>query len=187
MGIVVPALLALSAGAAGVVIGRATADPSGTARGMASASETSGPDATAAADLVEQGLAAHVAGQLEDATALYRRALSLDPRNKFAYFNIGQIAQTSNQLPAAIAAYKGCLTIDSAYVPALFNLGLAYLSLNDAKNAVDVLSRARDASPKDAKILFSLGKALVADGKSDEGAKLVATAVSLEPALTDAH
>jgi len=43
-------------------------------------------------DALNRGLKAHNAGNFDDATLAYFEALSHDPKNKFAFFNLGQIA-----------------------------------------------------------------------------------------------
>ena len=91
--------------AGGFVLGRATASSVGistvaeTASGagddsaLVTAGGTASPASAAASSLVEQGLAAHTAGRLDEAKDLYSQALAKDPKNKFAYFNLGQIAR----------------------------------------------------------------------------------------------
>jgi len=50
---------------------------------------------------LSQGLAAQVAGQLDVAAADYNQVLKNDPKNKFAYFNLGVIAQGQGNNPQA--------------------------------------------------------------------------------------
>lgn len=184
--VVAVALLTLSGIGGGFLVGRATA-PSDTVSqigGSATgATKVSGGAAEDAAALVEQGLALHVAGKLDDAVGMYRRALELDASNKYATFNLGQIAHTRGELPAAIRYYNDTLKVDATYVPALYNLGLAYSASGDAKQAIATLRAASNVAPTDAKVLFNLGKLLVADGKSDEGNNLLVDAGKLDPSL----
>ena len=54
-----------------------------------------------AADALNRGLQAHAAGKLDEATAAYFVTLSKDPKNQFAYYNLGEIAQRQNRLITA--------------------------------------------------------------------------------------
>src|SRR5439155_757706 len=49
--------------------------------------------AGSASDPRSRGLVAHLAGRLDEATAAYFEALQQDPRNKYAFFDLDQIAQ----------------------------------------------------------------------------------------------
>src|SRR4029077_17721604 len=53
-----------------------------------------------AADALNRGLAAHAAGKLDEAVAAYFTTLSKDPKNQYAFYNLGEIAQRQNRLPA---------------------------------------------------------------------------------------
>ncbi len=175
--------VALCMGAGGVAIGRMSA-PSTAAAPAADAPAVVASDGVGeAAVFVEKGLAAHVAGQLDDAVMLYEQAIELDPTNKYAHFNVGQIAHTRDDLTTAIDRYQDALAIDPAYGPALYNLGLAFSGTGKTTEAIATLRKAEEANPEDAKVLFNLGKLLLADGKADEGDALMAKAVAIDPAL----
>lgn len=167
------------AAAAGFFVGRQTApDDNKTA---ATANEASPADA-----LVTQGLALHQAGKLDEATSLYQQALKADSKNKFAHFNLGQIAQTRQQWDASIDSYRAALATDPKFSAALYNLGLAYASKGDRANAISTLRKALEVTPNNAPTLFNLGTLLVQDGKNDEGTKLIAQALTLDPTLKPA-
>lgn len=147
---------------------------------------SSTPAASLGDELVTQGLALHQAGKLDEAAALYQQALTKDPANKFALFNLGQIAHTQKKYPAAIEKYLAVLKVDAKYGPALYNIGLAYASNGDRANAITYLRKAADVSPTSAPVLFNLGTVLVQDGKADEGTQLIAKAIALDPTIKPA-
>jgi len=65
-----------------------------------------GSGGDSAADALNRGLAAHAAGKLDDAVTAYFQTLVKDPKNKFALYNLGEIAQRQNRLVAAEAYYR---------------------------------------------------------------------------------
>jgi hypothetical protein len=74
-------------------------------------------DAERAADLLQQGLRAHAAGNLGTAVADYRQVLVLDPQNKFAYYNIGLIDQTQGNDAASEQNYRTALVSTRTMFP----------------------------------------------------------------------
>ena len=70
------------------------------------------PNPERAAEAVQEGLAAHRAGQTEDAEEAYEEALEHDPDNKYALFNLGLIAQTRGDDSLAEMRYRRALRTD---------------------------------------------------------------------------
>ncbi len=94
------------AGAAGLVAcsdsGESGAPPAAeSATVSASASATESEALTPAGEAVEAGLAKHVDGDLDGATADYTTALESDPQNVLALYNLGLIAQTQGNAEEA--------------------------------------------------------------------------------------
>src|SRR5438034_2575392 len=86
---------------------------------VASAPKKSKPEL--AQEAVQRGLWAHSEGRLAEADSAYHEALDLDPRNKFAFYNLGLIDQTSGRLRGAETNYRLALSIDPDFTPAMFN------------------------------------------------------------------
>lgn len=176
---------ALVIGAAGFVAGRYTTPDEGvdaaTTAGVTSTAPASAP--SPADGLVSQGLALHQAGKLDEAAAIYNQALAVDGRNKFALFNLGQIAHTRKSYDEAIAKYQASLGADAKFGPALYNLGLAFSAKGDRTNAIANFRRFLEVAPTDAAGMFNLGTLLIQDGKNDEGANLIAQAIAIDPSL----
>lgn len=160
----------------GFFVGRQTAPDD-------SPSTATSATATEADSLVTQGIALHQAGKLDEASALYQQALKADSKNKFALFNIGQIAQTRQQYDSAIASYKAAIAVDKNFSAALYNLGLAYTSTGDRANAITTLRTALVLTPQSAPTLFNLGTLLVQEGKTEEGTAFISQAITIDPTL----
>ena len=143
--------------------------------GTSSAETTSDP--------LSRGLEAHLAGRLDEATAAYFEALRQDPRNKFAYFDLGQIAQISKRPVEAESYYRIALGIDPNFGPALFNLAIVRFEAGSAQEAVDLYQTLLAATPDYAAARYNLGVALRSIGKQREGDEEIARAIRLDRTL----
>ncbi len=80
--------------------------------------------ATAAARLVTIGIAAQDSGETGAAAFAYMTAAREDPRDTYAYFDLGTVAQQLRNYSAAAAAYRVALRIDPGFAPAVNNMRL---------------------------------------------------------------
>lgn len=129
------------------------------------------------------GLKAHAAGRLDEAAADYRKVLVYDPRNKFAYYNLGVIAQTQGDGESAESDFRIALTIDPDFVPALFNLAILRTSSGSAREAIDLYKHVIQVDESYAVAHLNLGFLLVDDGQAKEGKAELSIAVQLDPSL----
>jgi len=142
------------------------------------------PAPNASGDALQRGLAAHQAGQLDEAIKLYYQALANDPSNKFAFFNLGQIEHTRNHLVSAEAWYRLALENDKNMPQPLYNLALIRLGAGDATEAASLLRRLLAVDPNNAFAHWNLGVALRALGQTAEANTEFATAQRLNASLT---
>jgi Tfp pilus assembly protein PilF len=140
-----------------------------------------GPKAAAA--LVAKGLQEHQAGDLAAAKRDYTEAIKDDPKNKYAYYNLGLILQTGGDKTGAENNYRITLNLDPKYAPALYNLAILRTEANSIAEAIDLYRRTIAASPKSGDAHFNLGLLLRKTGQTEEGNAEVQTAVKLEPSL----
>lgn len=140
-------------------------------------------DAERADQALQEGLAAHQAGDLVAAAALYREVLTLDPQNKFAFYNLGLIDQTNDDLSAAENNYRIALSIDADFVAALFNLAIVRESLRAPEEAVDLYRRVLALEPDNAGAHLNLGLLLRSLGQTEEGDAEVQRAREIDPSL----
>lgn len=137
-----------------------------------------------AADAVTAGLAAHVAGRLDDAEKEYRKALDADANNTSARYNLGLIAQTRGDAAAAELEYRAVLAIDPRFAPALFNLAILRTAAGSFDEAIALYRRTIAVNTNDANAHLNLGFALQQQGKKAEGQAELNRAVQLNPALS---
>ena len=135
------------------------------------------------ADALNRGLKAHNSGNYDEATTAYFEALFQDSKNKFAYFNLGQIAQTQKKAQIAEGYYRAALEIDARFGPALFNLAIIRNDAGARAEAIDLYRRDIQADPNNAAAYFNLGILLRDSGNSAEANQMFARAQQLDPKL----
>lgn len=136
-----------------------------------------------AADALKRGLAAHAAGNLELAVKDYNTVLAYEPRNAFAFYNLGLVAQTRGQNSTAENAYRLAIGADPTFVRAIFNLAIVLVARGDTGQAITLYRRVIALSPKEANAHLNLGLVLKRIGKTAEGNAEIAKALQLDPKL----
>jgi len=136
-----------------------------------------------AADALNRGLQAHAAGKFDDAVAAYFVTLSKDPKNQFAYYNLGEIAQRQNRLITADGFYRLALDLDPKMESALFNLAIVRTSLGLTADAISLYKQVIAVNPNSAAAHFNLGLLYRQLGQTADAQTELATAQRLDPKL----
>lgn len=134
-------------------------------------------------DALSRGLQAHAAGKVDDATTAYFETLAKDPKNKFAFYNLGVIAQGQNRVAAAEAYYRLALEQDARMTSALFNLAILRSMAGANQEAADLYRRVTTAEPNNAAAHFNLGLVLRLLGQNAEAQQELDTAQRLDAKL----
>jgi tetratricopeptide (TPR) repeat protein len=136
-----------------------------------------------AADALNRGLAAHAAGKLDEAVAAYFTTLSKDPKNQYAFYNLGEIAQRQNRLVAAEGFYRMALEQDPKMESALFNLAIVRTNVGFAADAVALYKQVIVVNPNNAAAHFNLGLLYRQLGQTADAQTEFAAAQKLDPKL----
>src|SRR5882762_3727816 len=107
-----------------------------------------------------RGLQAHTAGKLDEATTAYFETLAKDPKNKFAFYNLGVIAQGQGRAAAAESYYRLALEQDPKMTSALFNLAILRGIAGANQESADLYRRVIAVEPNNAAAHFNLGLVL---------------------------
>lgn len=102
---------------------------------------------------------------MDEAEALYRRAVEIDPWLAIAYTNLGNICFRRDQEPEAEKLYKKALGIDPAQPEAQYNLGYVMLERGEAAVAIDFFRGALSSDPRFADAYFNLAMAYEQTGQ----------------------
>ena len=124
----------------------------------------------AAERLIAEGNRAEDAGKLEQACALYREAVQLDPQSARAHLNLGIALQAFGDETGAVAGYEKALALEPANPYASYNFGkLRYErgALAEAERLLRQALRAK-ADFKEARVMLAC--ALDAQGKPEAAA-----------------
>lgn len=93
------------------------------------------------------GLLARDLGQRDRALALFKDAVSLDPRSTRAWFLLGTCAEDVRDFAAAAAAYRKVLQLDPDRAEAAVNLGIVLQGAGDLEGAKQAFARAVRTNP----------------------------------------
>ena len=147
-----------------------------------SASASSSPTGSAAA-LINTGIAQANAKQYQQAETTFRDVLVVIPNNKYAWYNLGLIAQVQNQSSPAIADYSKVVSIDPKYTPAMYNKAIL-LERTNLHSALALYQQITSINPKAATAY--LRESFVYDRLHDQSKakKARAQALALDPSLS---
>lgn len=96
---------------------------------------------------------------MDEAEALYRRALEIDPWLAIAYTNLGNICFRRNAEEQAEALYRKALELDVSQPEAQYNLGYVMLERGRAAEAIRYFHGAIESDPRFADAYYNLAMA----------------------------
>lgn len=101
------------------------------------------------------------AGRVEEAAALFRRAVEADPKRPDAHNNLAVALKAAGKVGEAIDAYRRALKLDPGYATARSNLARALRETGDAEDALSHFAQLYRARPEDADIRAEIVETLV--------------------------
>jgi tetratricopeptide (TPR) repeat protein len=140
---------------------------------------------TAPTDLLKLGVEQGQAGNFDAAKATFEKVLAAEANNKFAWFNLGFIAQSRNQADEAISNYDKTLEIDANYKPALYNKAIALESKAPA-TSLEIYHKIVAIDNKSSTAYLRLGILLSRAGDDAEARDAFNAAIRLDRALASA-
>lgn len=132
-------------------------------------------------DLVESARAAADNGDLPVAEALLKRATEVDPKNKYAWNNLGLIYLQTRQDDQAIAAFQKQIEVNPYDEYAYNNLGRVYWNDRKYDEAVKAFSKQLENNPLDKFAHANLGAMYEEWHKYDKAVPELEKAASLTP------
>jgi tetratricopeptide (TPR) repeat protein len=134
------------------------------------------------AEAFEQAAALHKSGNVVDAEALLREALSLDPNNSVLWNTRGVMFAAMERYFDAVRCYREAISRDHASSAYWTNLGNALTHLKQPASAISCHGRAIARSPKpDALLYHNLGISLAQSGRHSDAIAAFSRALEIKP------
>jgi predicted TPR repeat methyltransferase len=130
---------------------------------------------------VDQAVALHRAGRLEEARRAYERILATDTRHVTALHFLGVLHHQTGRSDDGIAAIRRAIELDPEYVDALNNLGNILRETNQFDAAFDCYQRVVELMPSHADAWNNLGVMLRGRGQYDDAERAYARAIAINP------
>jgi tetratricopeptide (TPR) repeat protein len=129
--------------------------------------------------LNEQALRLEASGKLQEALALYKKAVEMKPDYAEGWFNLGNVYGKTNKFNEAMNCLNNAIRYKPDYVKALSSRGIAYASLGKTEPAIKDLSAAIKGDPDYAVAYFNRGLVYLNAGKKDLACQDLEKAVKL--------
>jgi len=145
------------------------------------------PSAATPQALLNQALALHQAGQLGQATALYRRLLRAQPRHADVLWLLGSVECQLGHLEQGAALLSRLVDIAPDHAYAHYNLGLALNKLERLDEAITSYAKALAIKPDYAEAHINLGTALRDLNRWEEALASYDRALAFKPDYAEAY
>ncbi len=122
-----------------------------------------------------------------DASALYKEALEIDPKNTTALVGLGYSSEREKNYPEAEAALKKCLIYDPKNEMASFHLGVTYFKQDRWNDAMSFFEKNLTNNPKNARSRHYLGIIATKLNFLDRAEREFRAALSIDPSYGEAH
>lgn len=126
-------------------------------------------------------------GNLDEAEACCRRALTLNPGDAVAQCHLGMVQERRERFDEAVASFREALRNNPAYVDALAGLGRTLFRLGRPAEAIVAYHEILTRQPSRADIHLRLGTALAASGQYEQAVTSYRHAIALDPKNPEAH
>jgi TolB-like protein/DNA-binding SARP family transcriptional activator/Tfp pilus assembly protein PilF len=126
----------------------------------------------------------------EQAAALLRQALDLEPNRAATHFVLGTLHRHQGHMLEAAEAYQTAIALDRNYARAYLYLGLTLAHMGQAEEAIALAQRAMRLNPRDPNIadhFFILGNAQILLDRSDDAIASLKKANAANPRLWYIH
>jgi tetratricopeptide (TPR) repeat protein len=135
--------------------------------------------------LLKQGVRQALAGDYDSARVSFRRLLAIQPANKYAWFNLGYLAQLRNQSAEATSDYDKSLATDPTYTPAMYNKAIV-LEKSNVDAAIVLYRKILTLDSKASATHVRLGLLLDRSGDTAGARREFDAGLAIDPTLRDA-
>ena len=147
--------------------------------------KASGPQRMVAA--LQQGLALHKAGHLDQARAIYEEIVGVNPKNYDALQLLATLAAQTGRYEQAVELFNRVLAVHTNNAALLNNRGVALFELRRLPEALASYARAIAIKPDYAEAHYNQGNAFREGGQLEESLASYARAIALRSDYAQAH
>lgn len=140
-----------------------------------------------ATGLMQRAAGQAAEGRLEEAVALYERAVAIDPKLTRAYTDLISLYGRLKRDSDAERAYQQAIALDSREADAYYNFGVLCFERGRMDEAKAAFERAAQLQPRNAEALNNLGAILEQQGSWDRAAILYRRAIDANSSYPLAH
>lgn len=137
--------------------------------------------------LFNEALAAHRAGDLATAHALYERVLAIAPRDADALNNLGILLSGQREFDRALVLLRRAATIAPRNAGVWNNIGTAFREQGRSSEAIAAFRQALSLDPQHAGARVGLAQQYLAIGSFPQARELLEHVLSANPASAEAH
>ncbi len=139
------------------------------------------------AESLQLAIQCHQAGNLPEATRLYRLVLEADSSSGIAHYNLGSVLLARGLLDEAGACFQQALQCVPNFAEAEVNLGNVFTARGQLAEAARCYRRAVQLAPNLANAHYNLGTVLLRQGQLDDAARALRRALELSPDDANTH
>jgi tetratricopeptide (TPR) repeat protein len=170
-----------------IVMGLATEIPDLTLISQAAAAAKANPNQAMVKEKFEQGVQLARDGKLDEAEAVFKEILEIEPGVPEVHRNLGYVYAQRKDWAASEASYQAAIDLrpgDPDFVAALAQM---YRDSGQEEKAVALMSQAAADNPQDARTQLNEGIFLLGSGDSEKAAQAFEAALSADPSVSEAH
>ncbi len=129
----------------------------------------------------------HQRGRPEEALALFRRAIALDPNSRVADRQLGRLLEQRGDPAGAAICYRRAARLRPFDAAAQADLGRSLAAQGESAEAIACYRRAVALAPGEAWTHIALGNALLREGTLGLALACYERAIAIQPDLAEAH
>ncbi len=126
-------------------------------------------------------------GRLEEAIALYLKALRIKPDYVDAHYSLGVVLEKQGRIEEAMDHYLQALRIKPNYLRAHYNIGLSLSKQGRLEEAIDYYLQALRINPEYVDAHYNLANVLSKQGRAKEAIDHYRQTLQIDPDYAEAH
>jgi len=126
-------------------------------------------------------------GELGEAIAHYRKAISLQPNHANAHYNLGNALKEQDRLDEAVASYRKAVLLTPDYAQLHSNLGDTLQTQGKLDEAIASYRKALRLNPDLVEVHYNLADVLREQGHLEDAAASYRRAIELKPDYAEAY